>query len=178
MANYTIQSPINTGTIFVAIEKDDGILNYFTMPLQDYATKLSLKIEKEYYPNVYVRVFIIGQQEGNPLPIYKRGLAISKVNTLPQKLQVEIATNKEVYLPGDAPTITVKVTDANKKPVAGADLSLSIVDQSLLALKGNPIKNPFAYFYDMKRYLGTYTRLSLNTLVDKLEIKDTSDGSK
>ncbi|MEI7557473.1 MAG: hypothetical protein WCJ45_01075 [bacterium] len=47
-----------------------------------------------------------------------------------------------------------------------------------MALKGNPIKNPFAYFYDMKRYLGTNTWLSLNTLVEKLEIKDTSDGSK
>jgi hypothetical protein len=44
-------------------------------------------------------------------------LAISKVNTLPQKLQVEITTNKELYLPGDAPKITVKVTDANKAPV-------------------------------------------------------------
>ena len=58
-ANYTIQSPINTGTIFIAIEKDDGILKYLTMPLQDYATKFSLKIEKEYYPNIYLRVFLI-----------------------------------------------------------------------------------------------------------------------
>ena len=112
------------------------------------------------------------------MPIYKRGLAISKVNTLPQKLHVEIRTDKQSYLPGDMPQITVKVTDANNAPVAKADLSLSIVDQSLLALKGNPVQNPFAYFYDMKRYLGTYTRLSLNTLVDKLEIKDSSDGSK
>ncbi len=177
-ADYTIQSPINTGTIFIAVEKDDGILKYLTMPLQDYATKFQLKIEKEYYPNIYLRVFLIWQQKDNPLPIYKRGLAISKVNTLPQKLNVEITTNKELYLPGDTPQITVKVTDAKNAPVAGADLSISIVDQSLLALKGNPIKNPFAYFYDMKRFLGTYTWLSLNTLVEKLEIKDTSDGSK
>lgn len=105
-------------------------------------------------------------------------MAISKVNTLPQKLKVEITTNKQLYLPGDAPKITVKVTDADGAPVVGADLSIGIVDQSLLALKGNPLKNPFAYFYDMKRYLGTYTWVSLNTLVDKLEIKDATDGSK
>lgn len=177
-ANYTIQSPINTGTIFIAVEKDDGILKYITMPLQNYATNFSLKIEKDYYPNIYLRVFLIGQQTNNPLPIYKRGLAISKVNTLSQKLHVEITTNKQLYLPGDTPKITVKVTDANNAPVSWADLSIGIVDQSLLALKGNPIKNPFAYFYDMKRYLWTFTWLSLNTLVDKLEIKDTSDGSK
>jgi uncharacterized protein YfaS (alpha-2-macroglobulin family) len=58
-ADYTIQSPINTGTIFIAVEKDDGILKYLTMPLQDYATKFQLKIEKEYYPNIYLRVFLI-----------------------------------------------------------------------------------------------------------------------
>lgn len=178
IAQYTIQSPINTGTIFIAVEKDDGILKYFTMPLQGYANKFQLKIEKEYYPNIYLRVFLIWQQKDNPLPIYKRWLAISKVNTLPQKLSVNISTNKELYLPGDKPQITVKVTDAKNAPVVGADLSISIVDQSLLALKGNPIKNPFAYFYDMKRFLWTFTWLSLNTLVEKLEIKDTSDGSK
>ncbi|MEI6673318.1 MAG: hypothetical protein WCL02_08695 [bacterium] len=117
-ANYTIQSPINTGTIFIAVEKDDGILKYITMPLQNYATNFSLKIEKDYYPNIYLRVFLIGQQTNNPLPIYKRGLAISKVNTLSQKLHVEITTNKQLYLPGDTPKITVKVTDANNAPVS------------------------------------------------------------
>ncbi|MEI8252629.1 MAG: hypothetical protein WCG25_02560 [bacterium] len=45
------------------------------------------------------------------------------------------------------------VSDDKNNPVANANLSIGIVDQSLLALKGNPIKNPFAYFYDMKRYL-------------------------
>lgn len=177
-AYYVVQSPINTGMIFVAVEKDDGILSYFTLPLESYATKFSLKIDKEHYPNIYLRVFLIGKQEGNPLPIYKRWLAISKINTLPQKLKVTIVTDKELYLPWDTPKITVKVVDNDNSPVAWANVSVSIVDQSLLALKWNPIKNPFAYFYDMKRYLWTSTLLSLTTLVDKLEIKDTSDGSK
>lgn len=177
-AQYTIQSPINTGIIFVSIEKDDGILDYFTMPLTDYATKLVLPIKKEFYPNIYIKAFLIGSQKDNPLPIYKRWLAISKVNTTDQKLQVKVSTDKEFYLPWDKPQIEVSVTDSKGAPVANANLSVAIVDQSLLALKGNPIKNPFAFFYDMKRYLGTLTSLSLATLVDKLEIKNTDDWSK
>lgn len=177
-AQYTIQSPINTGIIFVSIQKDDGILDYFTMPLTDYATKLVLPIKKEFYPNIYIKAFLIGSQKDNPLPIYKRWLAISKVNAADQKLQVKVSTDKEFYLPWDKPQIEVSVSDSKGMPIANANLSVGIVDQSLLALKGNPIKNPFAFFYDMKRYLWTLTSLSLKTLVDKLEIKNTDDGSK
>jgi hypothetical protein len=42
------------------------------MPLKDYATKLILPIKKEYYPNIYIKAFLIGSQKNNPLPIYKR----------------------------------------------------------------------------------------------------------
>jgi uncharacterized protein YfaS (alpha-2-macroglobulin family) len=178
IAKYTIQSPINTGTIFMTIEKDDGILEYTTLPLTGYATTISLPIKKEYYPNIYVKVFLIGSQANNPLPVYKKGLAISKVNTIDQKLNIFISTDKKIYQPGEQPKVTVKVTDSKNNPVGNVNLSVGIVDQSLLALKGNPQKNPFAYFYDMKRYLGVDTWISLATLVEKLEIKDTSDGSK
>jgi uncharacterized protein YfaS (alpha-2-macroglobulin family) len=72
---------------------------------------------------------------------------------LGQKVEVKITTDKQLYLPGDKPEIEILVSDDKGNPVANANLSIGIVDQSLLALKGNPIKNPFAYFYDMKRYL-------------------------
>lgn len=68
--------------------------------------------------------------------------------------------------------------DASGKPVPNANGSLAVVDQSLLALAGNPIKNPFAFFYDMKRYLGVETYLSLAYLIEKLEVKDVSGGEK
>jgi uncharacterized protein YfaS (alpha-2-macroglobulin family) len=62
--------------------------------------------------------------------------------------------------------------------VAKANGSVAIVDESLLALKGNPQKNPYAFFYDMKRYLGVFSFGSLANLIEKLEIKDASNGSK
>lgn len=47
-----------------------------------------------------------------------------------------------------------------------------------MALAGNPLKNPFAFFYDMKRYLGIETYISLVNLIEKLEVKDASLGEK
>lgn len=73
---------------------------------------------------------------------------------------------------------TVMVRDVSGKPVPHANGSLVVVDQSLLALAGNPVKNPFAFFYDMKRYLGVETYLSLAYLIEKLEVKDTTAGEK
>jgi uncharacterized protein YfaS (alpha-2-macroglobulin family) len=67
--------------------------------------------------------------------------------------------------------------DNEGKPVANANGSLSVVDESLLALKGNPQKNPFSFFYEMKRRLGVNSYTSLKNLVEKLEVKD-NEGSK
>jgi uncharacterized protein YfaS (alpha-2-macroglobulin family) len=71
----------------------------------------------------------------------------------------------------------VSVTDQAGNPVADANGSLSVVDQSLLALKGNPQKNPFSFFYEMKRGLEVVSYTSLKNLVEKLEVKD-DEGSK
>lgn len=74
--------------------------------------------------------------------------------------------------------LTVQVADINGKPISGANGSLSLVDESLLALKGNPKKNPYAFFYDLRRYLGTETASLYKNLIEKLEIKDTTNGEK
>jgi uncharacterized protein YfaS (alpha-2-macroglobulin family) len=53
-----------------------------------------------------------------------------------------------------------------------------VVDESVLALAGNPRKDPFSFFYALRRYLGTQSYISVVNLVEKLEIKDTSQGQK
>jgi uncharacterized protein YfaS (alpha-2-macroglobulin family) len=94
------------------------------------------------------------------------------------RLGVEVTPPKVSYLPGEALKIKIAVRDSTGKPVANGDGSLTIVDESVLALVGNPLKNPFAFFYEMKRYLGTTLYLSLTNLVEKLEVKNTANGEK
>jgi uncharacterized protein YfaS (alpha-2-macroglobulin family) len=105
-------------------------------------------------------------------------MSVIKVITDFKKLSVELVPSKQSYLPGEKISLAVSVKDADGKPVKNANGSIAVVDESLLALKGNPKKNPFAFFYEMKRYLGVETYLSLTRLIEKLEVKDLSNGEK
>lgn len=175
---FTLMTPAGTGTALFTVEKDDGILSYFTKAVTGPSTRVTLPITAAYLPNVYLKAFTVGTASGADLPSYKRGLAVVKVDTADRKLTVNVSTDKARYLPGDKVAAKITVTDAAGKLVAGANGSLAVVDESVLALKGNPAKNPYAFFYDMKRYLGVETFASLMNLVEKLEVKDTSDGQK
>lgn len=177
-ANFVLKSPVSNGKALFVIEKDDWIIDYFVHDIKSYWDKISLKITDKYYPNVYLKTYLIWTQKDNPLPVYKRALSVVKVLSDYKNLSVNIKTDKTNYLPQEKVNITVEVLDKYKKPVKNANLSLSVVDESVLALKWNPIKNPYAFFYDMKRYLWTLTYANLKYLVEKLEIKDTSSWEK
>ncbi len=175
-AVLTLESPVNTGKMLVLIEKDDVIFESYVRDITSFAEKIEIPIKAEHIPNLYVRVFLIGKN--GDLPVYKRALASLKVLPDTKKLSVSVKTDKVSYLPGEGLSVNIEVKDANGTPVSGADGSLTVVDQSVLALLGNPVKNPFAFFYDMKRYLGTVLYSSLVNLVEKLEIKNVNNGEK
>ncbi len=177
-AIYTLKSPINNWKALFLIEKDDWILDYFIHDIKSYWDKIEIPVKNNYYPNYYLRVFLIWQETNNPLPVYKRWLTSTKVSTEYKKLNVEVKTNKENYKPWEKVKIEVNVKDNSWKSVPNVNLSVWLVDESLLALVWNPKKNPFAFFYDMKRYLWTLMSSSMFSLVEKLEVKDISWGEK
>ncbi|MGB1121609.1 MAG: hypothetical protein ACPG3Z_06415, partial [Saprospiraceae bacterium] len=57
-----------------------------------------------------------------------------------RQLRINISTNKEKYLPREKVKMTINVTDENEKPTA-ADLSLSVVDDQLLAFADDKSSN-------------------------------------
>ncbi|MDD5769828.1 MAG: MG2 domain-containing protein [Candidatus Gracilibacteria bacterium] len=177
-ATFTLKSPVNNGKALIVVEKDDGILDYFVHDIKSYGDEIKLKLTDKYYPNVYLKAYLIGSQKDNPLPVFKRALSVVKVLTDYKKLNVSIITDKKNYKPADKMQVTVEVVDINGKVVPNANGSLSVVDESVLALKGNPKKNPYSFFYDMKRYLGVVSYSNLKYLIDKLEVKDVSGGEK
>lgn len=176
--DYLLKSPVNNWKVIIFIEKDDWILDYFVQDIKSHWDKINIKVKPNYYPNFYVKTFLVWKENNNPLPIYKRALTITKVNTEYKNLKVEVSTDKKTYLPWESVKLTINVKDEKGQPVNWANWHISIVDESLLALKWNPKKNPFAYFYDMKRWLRTNSYSNLASLIDKLEIKDASDWAK
>ena len=170
-ANLTLKSPVSEWKVIFFIEKDNYILDYFVEDLDSNAQNFSFKIKDNYYPNIYIRAILIWKQKWNPLPIYKVAVSQIRVNTESKKIIWEISTDKKIYKPWEKVEITILTQDSIWNPIS-TNWSISIVDESLLALKWNPKKNPFAFFYDLKRYLWTYSIISLTNLIEKLEIKD------
>lgn len=177
-AYYTLKSPINTWKAMIVVEKDDWILDYFIHDIKSYWDRIIVPVKSTYYPNFYVRAFLIWSEKWNDLPVYKRALTSTKVSTEYKKLNISILKNKTSYKPWEKVWIEVVVKDSKWAPVAWANGSISIVDESLLALVGNPKKNPYVFFYDMKRYLGTLMYSSMINLIEKLEVKDITNGEK
>jgi MG2 domain/Alpha-2-macroglobulin bait region domain len=177
-AVFTLKTPVNSGKFLVTVEKDDAILDSFVRDVTSFGEKIEIPVKKEYLPNVYVRVYVIGADSTKGLPVYKRALSQFRVATGDQALDVKLTTKKPKYLPGEGLEVEVSVLDMAGKPVSNANGSIAVVDQSVLALAGNPKKNPFAFFYEMKRYLGTTFFSSLTYLVEKIEVKNTANGEK
>lgn len=177
-AVFTLKSPVRKGKYFVSIEKDDGLLDSYVRDLDGYSARIEVPIKDAYIPNVYVKVYLIGKDDGAELPVFKRALSGVKVISDSKKLQVEVVPGASRAVPGGRSEVTIRVKDEAGNPVTGANGSLSVVDESLLALLGNPKKNPFAFFYEMRRYLGVETYVSLATLVDRLNIPSAKNGEK
>ena len=177
-ADFTLQSPVNQWRAIFFIEKDDGILDYFVHNIQSYGDKIQVKIQEEHYPNIYLKWYFIGTKPWDILPTYKRALWVVKVLTDHKELSVQVETDQTNYNPRDIVKIYVQVTNKAWESVEGVNWSISVVDESVLALKWNPKRNPFSFFYDMKRYLWVFSYLNLKNLVEKLEVRDVTSWEK
>jgi hypothetical protein len=45
--------------MFISIEKDNGILDYFVKDIDSFGPKLNIEVKETYYPNFYVKAFLI-----------------------------------------------------------------------------------------------------------------------
>jgi uncharacterized protein YfaS (alpha-2-macroglobulin family) len=79
----------------------------------------------------------------SPRPQMKTGIVPVRVSAEEKRLQIDISPEKESYIPGETAEMRIRVTDALGLPVSDADLSVAVVDQSLLALKSRQQEDIF-----------------------------------
>ncbi|MDD5770106.1 MAG: alpha-2-macroglobulin family protein, partial [Candidatus Gracilibacteria bacterium] len=100
------------------------------------------------------------------LPQYFVGTKSLTVDLESVKLNSNIKLDKTTYLPGDSQTIELNITDNNGNLVNG-ETTISIIDESLLALKDNKT-DIVNYFYDNKGVL-VNTIGNLSNLIKRIE---------
>lgn len=63
------------------------------------------------------------------------------------KLDIQIATDKPQYQPGQTATYNLKVTTPEGRPVPNADLSLGVVDEAIYAIRPDTSPDLLKFFY-------------------------------
>jgi uncharacterized protein YfaS (alpha-2-macroglobulin family) len=157
-----IKSPYSKAKALISIERGK-IFEYRIKEISGNLSTFDFQVKEEYIPNIFVSVLIF-----SPEGEVKYGKIEFKIDIEKKKLNIEVSSNKKFYLPGEEVTLDILVKDDEGKPVS-AELSVSVVDLSVLALKGNPKKNPLIFFYGGFP-LAVQTSANFKSLLVELEI--------
>ena len=158
IAEIMIASPF-TEENFALISTERGhIQDYDVLRLMSNSAIYRLPITSEMAPNIYVSVIIIqGADKGKP--DFTMGMVELKVNPKEHEVKVNLSTDLEKTGPGESVTYHVRTTDQNDNPVQ-AEVSLALVDLSVLSLLGSNSQPILDYFYS-GRSLGVRTTVPI-----------------
>nr|MBP9695130.1 hypothetical protein [Candidatus Magasanikbacteria bacterium] len=163
-----IKSPYAKAKALIAIERGK-IFSYKIVDLKSSLYEYTFKADESFIPNVNVSVLLLSSK-----PEVKFGTVYFTLNTKEKNLQVTVTSDKKDYLPGEQVKLHFSVKDSLGKPVV-AEFSAAVVDQSVLALKGNPKKNPVQFFYDGFP-LTVATASNVKNILQKLDVPNGTKG--
>lgn len=141
MASVLIKSPYPKAKMLITTERGT-VYDYWIVDVVGGLYQHKFPITSEYAPNIFVSAVLL-----SPNPEVKFGTVEFEIDYAEKELNIEVVANKSHYLPGEEVTLDVTATDYQGKPVS-AEISLAVADLSVLALKGNPKKNPALFFFD------------------------------
>jgi uncharacterized protein YfaS (alpha-2-macroglobulin family) len=170
VAKILIPSPYQ-GEVKALLTIERGhIMSHQLLTLRSNSELLEVPILSEHTPNIFVSVVIVkGQDETNPLASFKMGYASLPVSTVEKELEITITPDKERYGPRETVTYDIRATDYRGEGVT-AELSLALVDLSVLTLAEESVPSLVNFFYG-ERGVGVQTATSLAMSVDQLNLQ-------
>jgi alpha-2-macroglobulin len=143
-ARILVMTPIE-GTALVTLERGK-VLRSFTVPLKLDHPIVEIPLTDDDAPNVYAGIAVIKGLAGNQRevrePVLKLGYCELKVADTRDTLTVLPVLAKDPVRPGESAEVTCTVQDRDRKPVAGAEVTLWAVDEGVLSVMG--YRNPDA----------------------------------
>lgn len=176
-AKLLIQSPYQGEgvTALVSIERE-GLIRRTVIPVESSAQAIEIPITEDLIPNAYVSVVVVKPRIGETFnehgldtgaPAFRIGYVKLKVENKSMGLTVSITPDKRRYVPGEVVSVTIATEDHQGNPVP-AEVSLSAVDMSVLALTGFELPDLLATFYS-DRGLGVRTAMNLIYLLERFK---------
>ncbi len=139
--SFVIKSPYPHAKALITIARG-STYEHKVLDINAQLTRYQFTAVERYIPNVTASVLLL-----SPDPEIKYGEVSYSVGTKEKELAITITPGKKSYLPGEEVSLNVSVKDSKGNPVV-AELSLSAIDMSVLALVGNPKKDPVTFFYN------------------------------
>lgn len=165
-----IKVPEGKGKALITIERGK-IFSYKVVDITGSLMNFQFPVISQYYPNVYVSVTSYA-----PNRSVRYGNYSFVIDSDQKKLKLTIQSDKKEYKPGDQVTLKVMSTDDVGQPVM-ADVSLAVVDMSVLALRGNPKKDLVANFYG-NAPLTIQTYSNFKTLLKPVDVEEANAMAK
>ena len=128
----------------IAIE-GTKIHKWWTIPITATATTVEVPVLANYAPNVFITATLVGLNQ----QFYKQS-RIVRVSPKEHFLNISVSPDKEKYRPGEEAKYTIKATNASGQPVANAELSFGLVDESIYSIRSEVAANIEKFFYDKR----------------------------
>lgn len=156
-AELLVQSPFYPADGLVTLRRS-GILRTEHFKMDGPSYTLRVPVDESLLPNVHVQVDLVGasartDDAGNrdeklpKRPAYASGELNLSISTLTRKLNVQAVPRDKALEPGGETTVSVNVQDAAGKAVAGSEVAVVVVDESVLALTNYKLADPLSIFY-------------------------------
>ncbi|MBL8190977.1 MAG: hypothetical protein JNK38_23365, partial [Acidobacteria bacterium] len=156
-AEILVQAPFFPAEGIVTLRRS-GLVSTERFTMNSASHTLKIPINENYVPNIHVQVDLVGaavrtDDAGNAKPSLPRrpAFAAGELNlTIPplkRKLAVTASPRDKALEPGGETFVDVDLRDAAGKPVAGAEVAVVVVDESVLALSNYQLADPLATFY-------------------------------
>ena len=157
VAEILVQAPFTPAEGIMTLRRS-GLVRTERFQMDGPSHTLRVPVEEGFTPNVFVQVDLVGAaaragadgQADERLPkrpAFASGSANLSVPPLARKLTVTATPRDKALEPGGETTVAVEVRDAAGRPVAGGELAVVVVDESVLALTGYKVEDPLAVFY-------------------------------
>lgn len=166
-AQVLVQAPFYPADAVMTLRRS-GIVKTEHFHMDGPTHTLRLPIEEGWLPNIHVQVDLVGAAERaidktaqgsttalpTKRPAFASGNISLSIPPLSRTLKVTATPLKTTLTPGGLANVTVKVQDAAGKPIAGSEIALVAVDESVLSLTDYQLEDPVKAFYQV-REMGT-----------------------
>lgn len=173
-AQVLVQAPFYPADAVMTLRRS-GIVKTEHFHIDGPTHTLRFAIEEGWLPNIHVQVDLVGAAERatdatitatpqpkaggstafpTKRPAFASGNISLSIPPLSRTLKVTATPLKTTLVPGGLASVTVKVQDAAGKPVAGCEIALVAVDESVLSLTNYQLEDPVKAFYQL-REMGT-----------------------